>query len=558
METLPASSGLATGRTSPQGVSGGTALRGPKKLTPVRNVPDMPTSVWSYRCKRISRTIVKKEKQMTAEQSADASFHKPPNWGSIDWTTVRELVRRLQMRIAKATQSGHHRKAQSLQWLLTHSWAAKLLAVRTVTANKGAKTPGVDNKLWRTDKQKLHAAINLKRHGYKPSPLRRHYIPKKNGKLRPLSIPTMHDRAMQALHAFALAPIAETLADQNSYGFRLGRRCADALAQCFIALSTKQSAQWVLEADIRACFDEISHEWLLQHIPMDKQMLHKWLSAGYWEKDQLFPTSKGTPQGGIISPILANLTLDGLEKAIRQAVRKQGDKVNFVRYADDFIVTGATREILEQKVKPAVTAFLQQRGLELSEQKTVITHIQDGFNFLGHTVRKYGDKLLIKPAKRNIQDLQAKISQIIQSALGLSQEALIRKLNPPLRGWANYFRNAVAKRTFSSVDHYLFQKLWLWAKRRHPTKSATWKRQRYFTAARDGWNFSVRIPLAEGKSGVLKLYGMAQTRIERHIKVRGAANPFDPAYTDYFDKRRCFAGRVLSGYTTHELGSNQN
>ena len=228
-------------------------------------------------------------------------------------------------------------------------------------------------------------------------------------------------------------------------------------------------------------------------------------------------------------------------------MRKQGDKVNFVRYADDFIVTGATREILEQKVKPAVIAFLQQRGLELSEQKTVITHIQDGFNFLGHTVRKHGDKLLIKPAKRNIQDLQAKISQMIQSALGLSQEALIRKLNPSLRGWANYFRNAVAKRTFSTVDHYLFQKLWLWAKRRHPTKSATWKRQRYFMAAGDGWNFSVRIPLAEGKSRVLKLYGMAQTRIERHIKVRGAANPFDPAYTDYFDKRRCFAGRVLSG-----------
>jgi len=494
----------------------------------------------------MSRTIVKKEKQMTAPPGADASFDPPGNWSTINWTVIQQRVRRLQMRIAKATQLGQHRRAQSLQWLLTHSRAAKLLAVHTVTGNKGAKTPGVDNVIWRTDKQKLHAAINLKRHGYKPSPLRRHYIPKKNGKLRPLSIPTMRDRAMQALYALALAPIAETGADPNSYGFRLGRRCADALSQCHTVLSTKRSALGVLEGDIRACFDEISHPWLLQNIPMDKQMLHKWLKAGYWEKAQLFPTSKGTPQGGIISPILANLTLDGMEEAIHQAVRPRGDKVNFVRYADDFVVTGATRQILEQKVKPAVTAFLQKRGLELSEQKTVITHIQDGFNFLGHTVRKYKDKLLTRPAKDRVQDLQAKIKQAIQSSLALNPEALIRKLNPLLRGWANYFRNAASKRTFSAVDKYLFRQLWHWAKRRHPTKSAGWKRQKYFAAFGLDWNFNVRIRLAEGVSHVLKLYRMVHTRIERHIKIRSAANPYDPVYTDYFDQRRCFAWRVMS------------
>jgi RNA-directed DNA polymerase len=488
---------------------------------------------------------VKKEKQMTAELSADASFNQPLNWRSIDWTAARQLVRRLQMRIAKATQSGHHRRAQSLQWLLTHSWAAKLLAVQTVTTNKGARTPGVDNKLWRTDKQKIQAAINLKRHGYKPSPLRRQYIPKKNGKLRPLSIPTMHDRAMQALYALALAPIAETLADPNSYGFRLGRRCADAMEQCYIALARRCSAPWVLEGDIRACFDEISHAWLLQHIPMDRQILQKWLQAGFQEKGQLFPTSKGTPQGGIISPILANLTLDGLEKTIRQAVH-QKDKVNFVRYADDFVVTAATREILEQKVKPAVTAFLQARGLALSEQKTVITHINDGFDFLGHTVRKYGGKFLTRPAKRSVQALRDKIGQTIQSSLGLSQEALIRRLNPSLRGWANYFRNGAAKRTFELMDSFLYQKLWRWTKHRHPSKPAYWRKRKYFSNGSDGWNFNVCVRLAEGKSRVLSLYRMASTRIERHIKVRGAANPYDPAYADYFDKRRCFAWRVLS------------
>ena len=481
---------------------------------------------------------------MTVVPTTDASFGL--NWQSIDWNQSKEQVRRLQTRIAKATQSGKHRKAQALQWLLTHSLAGKLLAVRIVTRNKGARTPGVDNVIWRTDKQKLRATINLKRHGYRPLPLRRHYIPKSNGKMRPLSIPTMHDRAMQALYALALAPIAETLADRNSYGFREGRRCADALGYLHIVLSRKSSAPWILEGDIRACFDQISHDWLLQNVPMDKQMLGKWLKAGYMEHDQLFPTTAGTPQGGIISPILANLALDGLEEAVKTGALK-GDKVHFVRYADDFVVTGATREILEQEIKPALTAFLKERGLELSEQKTVITHIQKGFDFLGHTVRKFGDTLLMSPAKRKVKALRDKIRQVIQSALGHTQEQLIRKLNPLLRGWANYFRNGTAKRTFDRVDKYVFERLWRWATRRHPNKSAHFKKQKYFSAAGRKWGFSVRIPLAEGKSRVLELYRVAQTKIERHIKVRCTANPYDQTYTEYFKKRRCFAWRVLGG-----------
>ena len=483
---------------------------------------------------------------MTVAQTTDASFHQPLDWNSIDWNQIQEQVRRLQVRIAKATQSGKHRKAQALQWLLTHSLAAKLLAVRIVTRNKGARTPGVDKVLWRTNKEKLRAAFNLKRHGYRPLPLRRHYIPKSNGKMRPLSIPTMHDRAMQALYALALAPIAETLADRNSYGFREGRRCADALMCLHIVLSQKSSAQWVLEGDIRACFDQISHDWLLQNVPMDKQLLTKWLKAGYMEHDQLFPTPAGTPQGGIISPILANLALDGLEEAVKAGIRK-GDKVHFVRYADDFVVTCASRELLEQKIKPALTAFLQERGLELSEQKTVITHIQEGFDFLGHTVRKFGDKLLIGPAKSKLKALRVKIRELIQSALGYTQQQLIGKLNPLLRGWANYFRNGAAKRTFERVDTYVFERLWRWATRRHPNKSARFKKQKYFSAAGKKWDFSVRISLAEGKSRVLKLYRAAQTKIQRHIKVRSEANPYDDTYTEYFRQRRCFAWRVLGG-----------
>jgi len=451
---------------------------------------------------------------------------------------IRQQVRRLQARIAKAVKNGNRRRALALQWLLTRSRAARLLAVWRVTTNRGAKTPGVDNVIWRTSRQKLQAADNLKRRGYKPKPLRRIYIPKKDGKLRPLSIPTLHDRAMQALYALALAPVAETWADPHSYGFREGRCCADALGHVFIALSRKHSPQWVLEGDIKACFDEISHEWLLQHVLLDRQILRKWLKAGYWEKGQLFPTRQGTPQGGVISPILANIALDGMQKAIAQVVCQKGDKVHFVRYADDFIVTGATQELLEQKVKPALTAFLTPRGLELSEQKTVLTHIQKGFNFLGHTVRKFGDKLLITPAKSNVKALREKISLCIKSAVGLSQQVLLLKLNPVIRGWANYYRHGASKRTFNRLDYHVFWQLARWAKRRHPNKSARWRQRKYFSAAAKPGLFSVRLNKETGAGQVLTLYTAASTPIKRHIKVRGAANPYDPNYTQYFEQRR--------------------
>ena len=479
---------------------------------------------------------MKKEKQMTVPPGADASFDPPKDWKAIHWKALQQQVRRLQVRIAKAIKNGDRRRASALQWLLTHSRAARLLAVRRVTTNRGAKTPGVDNVLWRTDRQKFRAADNLKRHGYSPKPLRRIYIPKKNGKLRPLSIPTMHDRAMQALHALALAPVAETWADPYSYGFREGRSCADALEHVHLVLCKQRSPQWVLEGDIKACFDEISHEWLLQHVLMDRQILRKWLKAGFWEKGQLFPTRKGTPQGGVASPILANIALDGMQQAIAQAVSKKDDKVNFVRYADDFIVTGASQEILEQKVKPALMAFLTPRGLELSEQKTVITHISTGFNFLGHTVRKFGDTLLTTPAKSNLKALRQKIRLCIQSALGQSQQMLLLKLNPLIRGWSNYYRHGASKRTFNRLDHHVIWQLWRWAKRRHPNKSAKWKQRKYYSAAQG--LFSVRLTKGRGKGQVLTLYKASSTKIKRHIKVRGAANPYDSDYTRYFESRR--------------------
>jgi RNA-directed DNA polymerase len=489
---------------------------------------------------------------MMKEQSFGASSNRVSDWQAIDWPKVRHAVRRLQLRIAKAIRAGKYGKAKALSWLLTHSRSAKLLAVKRVTENKGAKTPGVDNIRWRTDRQKYAAVQNLKRRGYQPLPLRRHYIPKKNGKLRPLSIPTLRDRAMQALHALALKPIAETVGDRNSYGCREGRSCADAIGQAFCALAKSYAPVWVLEGDIKSCYDRISHQWLLAHIPMDVRILRQWLEAGYWEKGRLFPTSAGTPQGGIISPLLANLTLDGMEKAIRSRIRIRHDQVNFIRYADDFIVTARTRQTLEQIVKPAVVAFLAERGLELSEQKTTLTHIEAGFNFLGQNVRKYGRKLVIKPAKEGLKALVQKTRECIKGALGQTARTLIDKLNPIIRGWANHHRYVCSAEAFWTADRIIHHQVLRWARRTHPNKSYGWLRRKYFNLD-DRFGFASRMRGKDGKSTVLRLYSIGRTVLEWHIKVRGEANPYDPAYTEYFERRRCFAWRTLPREMTGQL-----
>ena len=275
---------------------------------------------------------------MTGASSANTQ------WSSINWKAIETHVRRLQMRIAKATREGRYGKAKALQWLLTHSNSAKLLAVRKVTSNKGSKTAGVDSVIWTTAKQKLEAVKQFGKRGYESSPLRRVYIPKSNGKQRPLGIPTMMDRAMQALYLLALEPISETTADRHSYGFRPKRSCHDAIGQCFLTLSRKDAPQWVLEGDIKGCFDNISHDWMLKHIETDKAILKQWLNAGYMEQRQWHETTAGTPQRGIISPTLANMVLDGLEVAVKAATSPT-ERVNVVRYADDFIITCNSKEM---------------------------------------------------------------------------------------------------------------------------------------------------------------------------------------------------------------------
>lgn len=484
---------------------------------------------------------------MTTAQAVGAVSNEAKEWYAIDWRTIQRNVRRLQVRIAQATKEGRWGRVRALQRLLTHSYSGKVLAVRRVTENDGRKTPGVDREIWDTPEKKTWAVHELRCRGYQPQPLRRVYILKSDGRtLRPLGIPTMMDRAMQALHLLALDPVAETTADKNSYGFRQQRSCADAIQQCFNAL-TNASTQWILEGDIRSCFDRISHDWLVAHVPMDRAILQKWLKSGYMDKRVFHETTEGTPQGGIASPALANMALDGLERLLNEKypsrpLKSLGNKnpsVNFIRYADDFIVTGRSKDLLEREVKPLIEQFLRERGLELSPTKTIITHVETGFDFLGQNVRRYPDgKRRIKPSKKNVKTFLDGIRGTIKAALGSSAADLIRQLNPKIRGWANYHRHTMNKSTFARVDNEIFSSLWRWARRRHPGKAARWRKQKYF-ANHDGydWSFFGEVLDDAGQRRNIWLLRADSTPIKRHIKIQGDANPYDPAYETYFEKR---------------------
>ena len=418
------------------------------------------------------------------------------NWTDIDWVRCEAAVQKLQGRIVKAQKEGRPGKVKALQWTLTHSFYAKALAVKRVTSNKGKNTVGVDKILWTTPNAKMGAVADLKRRGYNPQPLRRVHIKKSNGKLRPLGIPTMKDRAMQALYLMALNPVAETTADRHSYGFRRERCTVDAIVQCHTILSKEVSPQWILEGDIKGCFDHISHQWLLDNIPTDKVMLCKWLESGFVFNRQLFPTEEGAPQGGIISPTLANMALDGLQAMLAENFKLRRTKmgyfnpmVNLVRYADDFIITCSDREILESQIKPAVSEFLQVRGLTLSEEKTKITHIDEGFDFLGFNIRKYKGTLLIKPSKKNVKEFLAKIKSIVRKNQAIRQDKLIGLLNPVITGWGNYYKGCVAAKTFKNADAQIFYKLWAWALRRHRHKGKKWVYNRYFLSKESFYTF---------------------------------------------------------------------
>jgi len=472
-----------------------------------------------------------------------ASLSYGENWHAVNWQQVYRNVRRLQTRIVKAVKAGKKRRVRALRNILTRSFSGKVLAIKRVSSNQGKRTPGVDHVLWNTPKKKAQAIRDLRHYEYQPLPLKRVYRQKKDGTLRPLGIPVMRDRGMQGLHLLALDPVAETLADPHSYGFRKERSTADAIGQCFNTLAKRGSPQWVLEGDIKGCFEGIDHNWELAHIPMDKGVLRKWLKAGYVERHVLYPTDAGTPQGGIISPVLANMTLNGLGRALREKFSpteraKRSSKVSLVLYADDFIITGSTKELLADEVKPLVESFLQERGLELSQTKTRITHISDGFDFLGQNIRKYSGKLLIKPSTRSVQVLMAKVRAVVKGSLHLSAGNLVKQLNPIIRGWANYHQHVVSKETFGKVDTHIFRIIWRWSKRKHPAKSAAWRKKKYFQAVGTrNWVFTGAVLGQHKEPKTVHLCEAQATPIKRHLKIRGEANPYDRDWEVYFEER---------------------
>lgn len=356
----------------------------------------------------------------------------PGTWATVNWRFAERQTSKLQRRIVKAHSERAYKKMMYLQFKLIQSNSAKALAVRDVTSHDGKNTPGIDNIIWTTPEEKMSAVFSLGGKRYIPLPLLRKYIPKSDGRRRPLSIPTMNDRAMQSLYKMALEPIAEVTADSHSFGFRPGRSTKDAILLCKDVFERCPDAQWVLDGDIKACFDSISHEWLLENIPMDKSILRKFLQCRYLENNIFHASCQGVPQGGALSPVLCNMALDGLQGRLEQ---EYPSEVEFVRYADDFIVIGTSPDVLKDAV-PLIEDFLSVRGLELSREKTAIAHLRDGFDFLGWNVKKVSDTIRIIPSDRNRSRLVTRVRNTMDQQM--SEDNTLRRLKQIICGWRDY------------------------------------------------------------------------------------------------------------------------
>jgi len=464
-------------------------------------------------------------------------------WKTIPWRKLERGVFKLQKRIYRAAKRGDRRTVRKLQRLLSKSWSAKCLAVRRVTQdNQGKKTAGVDGVKSLTPKQRLELVGQLEV-GSCAKPARRVWIPKP-GKTekRPLGIPVMYDRALQGVVKIALEPEWEAYFEANSYGFRPGRGCHDAIEAIFNSINKKP--KWALDADIAKCFDKIDHKALVEKLntlPIFRRQIRAWLKSGVMDGKDLLKTVEGTPQGGVISPLLANVALHGLEETV-MSLTKRKSELTVVRYADDFVVMHRDKEMVE-KALLVIAEWLKGVGLELKPEKTRITHTLNGdnpgFNFLGFNVRQYeiskyrsgknakdrplGFKTLIKPSKESIGKQKEKLTSIVKGYKNAKQEALINKLNPVIRGWANYFRTVVSKETYSSMDYHLWNILWEWASRRHPNKSGNWIAKKYWSFGEDGtWRFRYKKGEVE-----IPLKRHSEVEITRYVKVKGAASPFD-------------------------------
>lgn len=482
------------------------------------------------------------------------------DWNSIDWKNANRQVRNLRQRIFRATREEDWKKVQSLQKLMLRSYSNAQISVRRVTQiNQGKNTPGVDKLVIKTptERGKLVDEI-ISFTPWRAKPVRRVYIPKANGKQRPLGIPVIKDRAIQAMVKNALEPTWEARFEATSYGFRPGRSCQDAIFKIYQHIRPHKTTKWIVDADILAAFDNIDHEFLLKTIGQvpGRELIHQWLKAGYVDKNVFHETESGTPQGGVISPLLANIALHGMEKALgmryvsngKGKPRKNIGKRGVVRYADDFVVLCKTKEDAETSMQ-ILKEWLAIRGLTLSPEKTRIVHISQGFDFLGFNLRQYkskktrtGWKTLIRPSKKSVQKIRERLREEWLSLNGRNVLTVIQRLNPIIRGWANYYRTQVAKRTFSNLDHYMVRREIRYVKRGHPTKPKYWWKSKYFgklnPSKKDTWVFG------DKKTGVY-LLRFAWFKIERHKLVFGSASPDDPSLKEYWRKRELAKMRNL-------------